>query len=294
MLDLLANILNVTYTTGSFWGGGIKGYGAAQSNIFANLNIFKCKGGFTDFVDVFSQDLSDLTSGIKANIEENGGMLETAKKLLNSIGGMLIAGTLNKLGRPQKAMYNSLLSPAPIGFWHLTIGNPKRPIMSIGNMIITNCTVEHNGPLGLDDFPTGLKVTVELDRGKPRDLRDIEKLYMQGTDRIYSSMTDKVFDMYKNAELYKASRTNPSSYNPVANIATVDLDGSMPTVSVNDLDSSRKTLKKYFGTDDTYSIFVPAAEQEYGAGKKRPPKLDGGSGSGSSDSDSDDSWDGNF
>ena len=190
--------------------------------------------------------------------------------MLNSIGGMLLAGKLNELGRPQKAMYNSLLSPAPIGFWHVTIGNPKRPIMSIGNMIITNVLIEHNGPLGLDDFPTGLKVTVELDRGKPRDLRDIEKLYMQGTDRIYSSMGDKVFDMYKNAELYKASRTNPSSYNPVTNTATVNLNASKPTITVANYDSLKKTMKKYFGTDDSYSIYVPAAEQEYGAGKKKP------------------------
>ena len=264
MLDLISNILNVTYTTGSFWGGGFKGFAAHQSNIFANLNIFKAKGGFTDFVDKLSEDLSDLGKGIK-NIS-----IENVKEMLNSIGGMLLAGKLNELGRPQKAMYNSLLSPAPIGFWHVTIGNPKRPIMSIGNMIITNVSIEHNGPLGLDDFPTGLKVTVELDRGKPRDLRDIEKLYMQGTDRIYSSMGDKVFDMYKNAELYKASRTNPSSYNPVTNTADVNLNASKPTVTVANYNSLKKTMKKYFGTDDTYSIYVPAAEQEYGAGKKKP------------------------
>jgi hypothetical protein len=292
MLDLISNILNVTYTTGSFWGGGIKGYGAQQSNIFANLNIFKCKGGFTDFVDAFSKDLSNLTSNIKADIDENGGVLATAKKLLNSIGGMLIAGKLNQLGRPQKVMYHSLLSPAPIGFWHLTIGNPKRPIMSIGNMIITNCTIEHNGPLGLDDFPTGLKVTVELDRGKPRDLRDIEKLYMQGTDRIYSSMTDKVYDMYKNAELYKASRTNKTAYNPVVDTATIEFDSgdkTAATITMSALRAAGSTLKKYCGTDDTYSIFVAAAEQEYGSGKKRPIEKTGGgtSGGGSSNDDFD-------
>lgn len=274
MLDLISNILNVTYTTGTFWGGGFKGHAAQQSNIFANLNIFKTQGGFTDFVDAFSKDLSNLSSTALAKFKKdengNGGFLETAGKLLNGIGGMLIGGMLNKLGRPQKQMYNSLLSPAPIGFWHVTIGNPKKPIMSIGNMVITNVSVEHNGPLGIDDFPTGLKVTVELDRGKPRDLRDIEKLYMQGTDRIYSSMSDKVFDMYKNAELYKASRQNPDSYSPVANTATVDLSASKPTVTVKDLSSISKTLKKYFGTDDTFAIYVPAAEQEYGAGKQKP------------------------
>lgn len=269
MLDLLSNILNVTYTTGSFWGGGFKGFAAHQSNIFANLEVFKCKGGFTDFVDAFSADLSNIGQRLKSQFS-GANLKETIKQLLNGIGGMLIAGKLNELGRPQKAMYNALLSPAPIGFWHVTIGNPKRPIMSIGNMVITNVTVEHSGPLGLDDFPTGLKVTVDLDRGKPRDLRDIEKLYMQGTDRIYSSMSDKVFDMYKNADLYKASRQNPSSYNPVSNVATVDLSASKATVTVKDFDSMKSTLKKYFGTDDAYSIYVPAAEQEYGAGKKKP------------------------
>ena len=269
MLDLISNILNVTYTTGSFWGGGFKGFAAHQSNIFANLNIFKAKGGFTDFVDAFSQDLSNFGQTLKSEFG-GGSIKETIKQLLNGIGGMLIAGKLNKLGRPQKAMYNSLLSPAPIGFWHVTIGNPKRPIMSIGNMVITGVTIEHNGPLGLDDFPTGLKVTVELDRGKPRDLRDIEKLYMQGTDRIYSSMSDKVFDMYKNAELYKASRSNPDSYSPVVNTATVDLDATTPTVTVADYEALKSTMKKYFGTDDAYAIYVPAAEQEYGAGKKKP------------------------
>lgn len=273
MLDLISNILNVTYTTGSFWGGGFKGFAAPQSNIFANLNIFKARGGFTNFVDAFSKDLSTIGSSIKNTVDENGGLWETIKSMANNLGGMLMSGALNALGRPHKTMYNALLSPAPIGFWHVTIGNPKKPIMSIGNMIVTNCTIEHTGPLGIDDFPTGLKVTVELDRGKPRDLRDIEKLYMQGTDRIYSSMSDKVFDMYKNAELYKSSRSNPSSYKPVANVAEIKFeDGktSKPTITIADYDKLKGTLKKYFGTEDTYSIYIPAAEQEYGSGRKKP------------------------
>lgn len=275
MLDLLSNILNVTYTTGSFWGGGYKGFAAHQSNIFANLNIFKARGGFTNFIDAFSEDLSTLGSGIKQNVKDNGGIWETIKGLANNIGGMIMSGMLNKLGRPQKAMYNTLLSPAPIGFWHVTIGNPKHPIMSIGNMVITNVTIEHNGPLGLDDFPTGLKVTVDLDRGKPRDLRDIEKLYMQGNDRIYSSMSDKVFDMYKNSELYQSHKKGGTldQYEPVVDIATIEEPAENKkdvTITIQDYENLKGRLKKYFGTDDAYAIYVPAAEQEYGAGKKKP------------------------
>lgn len=284
MLDLISNILNVTYTTGSFWGGGYKSTGAHQSNIFANLEIFKQKGGFTDFIEAFSSDLVNIGKHVGNSITDgaaigDGGLKNAWKNFLqgmNSIGGMLTGGMLNKLGRPQKQMFHSLLSPAPIGFWHVTIGNPKHPIMSIGNMIITNVTIEHNGPLGLDDFPTGLKVTVELDRGKPRDLRDIEKLYMQGNDRIYHSMGPKVFDMYANSVKYKGGPDGKShnfGYEPIShnvNINREDKDYLKPTKSIKEFTDTLKCMKKYFGTEDTYSIYVPAAEQEFGAGKKKP------------------------
>ena len=267
MLDLLSNILTVTYTTGTFFGGSYRASGAHQSNIFANLNIFKCRGGFTDFVDAFAKDISDVGKKAAAGLSANGGILQT----LNQIGGMLMAGLLNSFGRPAKAMYNSLLSPAPIGFWHVTIGNPKHPIMTIGNMVVTDTTIEHMGPLGLDDFPTGIKVTVQLDRGKPRDLRDIEKLYMQGNDRIYAPMGNKVFDMYHNAEMYKSYKAGKTTtYNPKQKIATVDTNKAQPTVDLGQYSDVLKVMKRYFGTNDAYSIWVPAAEQEYGTGKKKP------------------------
>lgn len=271
MLDLLSNILNVVYTTGTFWGGGYVGFGAHQSNIFANLNIFKARGGATEFLSAFWQDAQDIGGKVKNSVG-GGDFKSTVKNILqqfNNIGGMLMSGMLNKLGRPQKTFYNSLLSPAPIGFWHVTIGNPRHPIMSIGNMILKNAKIEHNGPLGLDDFPTKLKVTVSLDRGKPRDLRDIERLYMQGNNRIYTAMSDKVFDMYKNAELWRSNKTT-KAYKPVGNIATINTESPKVTVNLGTYNNVLKGMKKYFGTDDAYSIYIPAAEQECGAFKKKP------------------------
>ena len=295
MLDLISNILNVTYTTGTFWGGGYKGFAAHQSNIFANLNIFKTHGSFTEFVDNLSDDLSELGKttaknlgfvdkdgkfSLKEGFKDKDGKFSLKEgfreifQYANSIGGMIMSGMLNKFGRPQKAMYNSLLSPAPIGFWHVTIGNPRHPIMSIGNMIITDCSIEHQGPLGLDDFPTGLKVTVQLDRGKPRDLRDIEKLYMQGNDRIYTSMSDKVFDMYKNSEEYKIKKKQNSlkRYNPVTNIATVKTtpdEKYKTTIDIGGYENILNSMAKYFGTRDSFSIYIPATEQEFGSSKNK-------------------------
>ena len=265
MLDLISNILNVTYTTGTFWGGGYYGGGAHQNNIFANLNMMKASGGFTNFMDAFVKDMSAVKSEVKSSVQANGGILSTIKNFLNDLGGMLAGSALNKLGRPQKSMVSSLLSPAPTGLWHVTIGNPFHPIMSMGNMILRNTTITHIGPLGLDDFPTGLKVECDLERGKPRDLRGIEMMYMNGNDRIYSSMGPKVFDMYTAAKEYKGQyKSNVISDNSTGSELKL---GSAPA----DL---KPILMKYFGTDDTTSIYVQAAEQEYGAWKKKKVTTD--------------------
>jgi hypothetical protein len=282
MLDLISNILNVTYTTGTFWGGGYIGNGAHQNNIFANLSIFKTSGGFTNFIDAFANDVSTIKGKVESNVKANGGILNTIKNFLNDLGGMLAGGMLNKLGRPQKSQVNALLSPAPTGLWHVTIGNPFHPIMSMGNMIIKNTTITHSGPLGLDDFPTGLKVEVELDRGKPRDLRGIEMLYMNGNDRIYSSMGPHVFDMYTHAKEYKAAGGSKSDMSGVSDYYTTfqgkdKIDSSIVAAKNASVSPKMKNLlMKYFGTDDTFSIYVQAAEQEYGAWRKAKDEKKGG------------------
>lgn len=206
MLDLIGNILAVTYQNGSFWGGAYNSSGLSQSNVFANLPIFKLNGSesFSDVVDTF------LDSGKKILWEINGGkpltgnILEDARNILSTLGqgafSALLGAGLNKLGRPHKNAVNSLLSPAPVGFWHITIGNPWHPIMMMGNMIIDDCQIEHYGPLGLDDFPTGLRVTVKLKHAKPRDSGLIEMMYMMGESRIYTPVGKEVLAMYETAD----------------------------------------------------------------------------------------------
>ena len=266
-LDLLSNILMVTYSTGSFWAGGYRATGAHQNNIFANMQIFKTSGGITNFIEAFTADAQ--TIGKSMNFPKTAKeFVDVAKNALNQLGGMIIAGQLNKLGRPHKVMLQSLLSPAPVGFWHVTVGNPFHPIMSMGNMILKNTTIEHYGPLGLDDFPTGIKVTCELTRGKPRDIRDIEKLYMHGNDRIYHSMGPKIFDMYAHAKEYNDDKFDIAvKETGDANIELGTGENKTKVVEISDIGKMSKVLQKYFGHTDTYSIYISAAEQEYGASK---------------------------
>ena len=285
MLDLISNILNVTYSTGDFWGGGYKGAGMHQNSLYSNMKIFKVKGGVSDFIDAFAQDLSSIGDATK-NALGGKSIFELAKSILNQLGGMILGGMLNKLGRPAKLFANSLLSEQPVGFWHVMIGNPHHPIMSMGNMILTDTSIEHYGPLGLDDFPTNLKVTCTLTRGKPRDIREIEKMYMSGNDRIYHGMGPKVFDMYKASQEYQKNRSNKTfetySYSDsnggelITGQSNVNNGNSksakiseLTGMNEGDLKGINNILRKYFGETDAYSIYVASAEQEYGSQKRK-------------------------
>ena len=208
MLDLINNILRVTYTKGKFWGGSVHWVGPPGNN-----SLMKTAHAFIDekwdqlagFVDSFLngsvnwQDImasvSDMMSGAmdEAAALVKGGAGEAGKKLGDTLKsvvtdlkdkgiGEAIKGQLkNALGRPALYALNSFVSGADLGLWHVTIGNPRNPIAVIGNLIIDKTEMSFGDtPLGLDDFPTELKVSVSLKHCKPRDMVGIGHMFTKG------------------------------------------------------------------------------------------------------------------
>ena len=252
MLDLLANILIVTYLQGKFFPGLYRPAGTSQSQLFTNLEIFK-QGRYrtpADFMTGVYDSIKQITSSI--NIKGDN-ILETLKNFGSNIFEGLAQGLINKMGRPELFALSSLISPNPTGQWHLTVGNPKNPILSIGNLILTNASIEHYGPLGLDDFPTGLRVTVTLKHAKPRDSVAIEQMYMQGDYRIYTPMGEHVHRMYENVKEYKSSSRS------------IDKDNSSADKMSDKSDKNNDIFVKYFGTSDAYAISIAAEEALTGA-----------------------------
>ena len=81
--------------------------------------------------------------------------------------------------------------------------------MSIGNLIIEEGTdIQHYGPLGIDDFPTGLKVTVHLKHAKSRDMIDIGKMYTMGRMGLGVPLSrTAIDDLYKTKSWTDLSET---------------------------------------------------------------------------------------
>ena len=208
MLDLLGNIVNVTYHRGTFWGGrqqiigpqpNTAGWREADNivnNAFdkvggifaaaydAGTNAPNWWGGLASAMQSFGQaafgSLKDMAAAAMNWAKENVNA-KTVANAGSSLFDMVKGLTKNTLGRPQLYAFHSLVTGRDQGFWHLTIGNPRNPIAVMGNLILKDARITHFGPLGLDDFPTGLKVTVTLAPARSRDAVDIQKMYTRGT-----------------------------------------------------------------------------------------------------------------
>lgn len=219
MLDLIANVLATTYNRGNFWGGRQEIIGAQPnksgwnkakqlidkgSDVVGGL-VGALSNGTFDFGSILgsiSNAFKEAWSGFKEldpkNALSQGASMAQKYVKKYGIGGAVKGMLQNQLGRPEIYAFQSLLDGSNTGLWHVTIGNPLNPIASIGNLIIRDTQIQQLGPLGIDDFPTELKVTVTLAHARPRDSIAIERMYTKGVSAIYVPLTsyekgDKVF-----------------------------------------------------------------------------------------------------
>ena len=181
-LDLMANLLVLTYNNGNFWGGAVRytgGGGGKFNKPFGDISKIK-SGDFGGFLSGLVGSAMKGIGNIASDISQNG--------LMGSkLGNNLIGGSLMKMfNTPQGGeAVNALLTGDATGQYHLTVGNPLNPIAVIGNLYCASADFQFSGELSYDGFPTQLKVEVELKHARPRDKSDIESMFNGGRGRLY-------------------------------------------------------------------------------------------------------------
>ena len=193
MIDIISNMLTMTYNNGQFFGGGQRYYGSAGAVASQFVDINKLKQG--DFSGYIGSVVTDVETGFKNvfgggtgefNLE-NGieGLLKVGKTMLGNMLGGFLSDNVGAVSGTQAS--KALISAEPTGDWHVTVGNPLNPIVTMGNMYCDNSTMTLGHGLGYDDFPMEVKFEIDLKHGKPRDKGDIENMFNAGRGRIYAS-----------------------------------------------------------------------------------------------------------
>ncbi len=181
MRDIIANVLATTYNDAKFWPGARYWVGERPSSFLKNFKKYR---DVKSVDSLFAKAYADIKSGLKGDVK--GKAIDALKRALKNGLTMAVGRMLDKVGRPSIPVMNSLLSGEPVGLWHVMIGNPYNPIMSVGNLIIDD--VQFKFPtedLSYGDFPTKLQVTITLKPAMPKDKAGAEMMFNMGKMRLY-------------------------------------------------------------------------------------------------------------
>jgi hypothetical protein len=178
-MDTMANLLALTYSNAPFWGGATRYLTSGSvGKPFGDYNKLR-SGDYSGFLGSLKDQFMGAATGGWEDLKKGFG---NSKILDNIVGG----GLMKLFNGPQGAtLAAAFLSGDPTGNWHLTVGNPMAPMMVIGNLAMQDAQFEFEGPLGYEDFPSKLKVTITLKPGRPRDKGDIESMFNAGRGRMY-------------------------------------------------------------------------------------------------------------
>ena len=137
-----------------------------------------------NFLDGLKEILTRLGKNAGNNISD------TLKEITNTLGDdatrIAVAAMTGEFLKNYQAPI-SFLTGAPIGEWHVVIGNPCNPIAMIGNLLCDNVSIEFGDTLGPDDFPTTMKATFKLKHARDRERGEIESIFNRGDGRLYQS-----------------------------------------------------------------------------------------------------------
>ena len=200
-LDLISSFLNLTYNDAQFLGQlgryfprtGVK-FDPSTTELIGDIltkwaTSFESGSG-ADMMKLASTVIDQLKAaadqGISMMKDAGNGDLTKIKEAGSNVAQTIAISALAE-SVPKLISIRSALSDRPVGEWHLVVGNPLNPIMTMGDMICTSCDMAFDEEMGPDDFPTGVTFTVGLQQGKPRDKVAIERIFNLGETKMMHS-----------------------------------------------------------------------------------------------------------
>ena len=213
-LDILANMLVLSYNNAPFWGGAARYVGNGNFGSPVGDHGLLAGGDMLGFLKSVVSDIGGLLSNTFG--DGNGGFsLDSVLGGLGDVAGDMLGGWLSEnLNSPQgPQVAKAFLSGDPTGKWHITVGNPLNPIVMMGNLVLDDTNFKLHGPLGRDDFPTELEVTMKFKHARPRDKQEIEQMFNVGRGRLYAA--PEGLEDVLNTEGKEPKRQTASGVDPV-------------------------------------------------------------------------------
>lgn len=128
----------------------------------------------------------EKVDGEKNKLTDQSGKISS---LIASIGDSVI-DTLVQKYRERIIGITNVLSGVPSTPWHITIGNPLRPIFCSGDMLVQDVQLKLGSHLSFNDLPTTITASFKLKNSRALGLQEIMAKFNSGYLRVLSYKQD--------------------------------------------------------------------------------------------------------
>jgi hypothetical protein len=104
---------------------------------------------------------------------------KTLGELFVNLGDDILKGTIQKYRTEILGIVNSLTG-APSTPWHITIGNPLRPLFCSGDMLTKDVKITMGPQLAFNDLPSSIKVSFTLENARNLGMQEISGKFNSG------------------------------------------------------------------------------------------------------------------
>lgn len=183
-MDIMNNLLNMGTSPATFYlGKQVNGKGAQKFfEDFMEDPFESIKKFILAIVDVFKDTISSLQKGIAdaaKKIDESikgGNTTIEIKELISSAVNSTKEYVADFIRLKYKVKFMGIAGALTGGSstpWHVTVGNPLRPIFCSGDMLCTKVDVKLGPQLSFNDLPTFIEVEVTLTSARNIGLQEI-------------------------------------------------------------------------------------------------------------------------
>jgi hypothetical protein len=207
MMEILNNLLTIGTSDVKFLGIGggklLKELRAANENPTNGAGWAKLTGdvvrSFTNALKTsitnMKDDFKDIFESKAANTKVASGSTETEKfdqkkgfatALLGSkIVQTILASTVARYQWPLRGSI-SMFTGDPSTPWHLSIGNPYAPLLSMNNVYTRSVAVTYGKDMGLNDIPRTVEVKIQMKQGRNLGKQEIFSYFGVRYKRYYN------------------------------------------------------------------------------------------------------------
>ena len=155
--------------------------------------------GIKKAIDDIIKKVKDAINNIKnkpKEVPDKKTITENTTGLLSQFGEVLsglvntIISTITKKYRERILGVLNSLSGMPSTPWHITLGNPLRPVFCSGDMLIGDVNLTFGPNLSFNDLPTTITAEFTLTNARPWGLQEILAKFNTGYIRVLSHAND--------------------------------------------------------------------------------------------------------